>query len=204
VRSDYVGHLTAAGRDAVIAYGMTTVIDLRSPGELVKSPNPLATATDIAYIHLPLVDDANMRELGDAADMYDRYLMILEQGKAAFCGVFNAVAASQGGLVFHCFAGKDRTGLVAAMLLAMAGVTTDAIVADFGETDVQLAVKYERWISEATPERRQSIRDELRCPPEWILGVLDHLERKWGGVASYLEAAGMSAKNIDRVSSKLV
>jgi protein-tyrosine phosphatase len=150
-----------------------------------------------------LVDDANMRELGEAANMYERYLMILEHRQAAFGEVFNAVAGADGALVFHCFAGKDRTGLVAAMLLAAAGATTDAIVSDFQETDSQLAKKYERWIADAAPERRHAIQDELRCPPEWILGVLDLLDRKWGGVASYLEASGVSATNIDLVRRRL-
>jgi hypothetical protein len=47
------------------------------------------------------------------------------------------------------------------------------------------------------------MRDELRCPPEWILSTLDHLERKWGGVEAYLEAAGVSPETIDLVQSKL-
>jgi hypothetical protein len=48
------------------------------------------------------------------------------------------------------------------------------------------------------------MREEFRCPPERILGVLEHLEKKWGGVPSYLEAAGMTPANIDKLSSKLV
>ena len=203
MRSDHIGHLTLAGREALIAYGVTTVLDLRSPAELVKSPNPFADSSGPAYVHIPLIDDANMREVGDAADMYERYLMILDNRQEAFCAVFNAVAEAQGPLVFHCFAGKDRTGLVAAILLALAGVTKAAIVADFGETDSQLAKRYEQWLADAAPERRKSMRDELRCPPEWILGVLDHLDQKWGGVESYLEASGMSPDNIDGVSTKL-
>jgi len=135
--------------------------------------------------------------------MYQRYLMILATRQAAFCEVFNAVAEAEGPLVFHCFAGKDRTGLVAALLLALSGVTKDAIVADFGETDAQLAKRYQQWIADAAPERRKSMREELRCPPEWILGVLDRLDAKWGGVEGYLEASGVSPTNIDRVSSKL-
>jgi protein-tyrosine phosphatase len=203
IRSDHIGHLTLAGREALIAYGVTTVIDLRSPKELVKSPNPFADGSGPAYVSVPLIDDANMRELGEAADMYERYLMILDTRQDAFCAVFNAVAEAQGPLVFHCFAGKDRTGLVAAMLLEAAGVTKEAIAADFAETDTQLANRYEQWLGEAAPERRKSMRDELRCPPEWILGVLDRLDQRWGGVQGYLEASGMSPANIDRVSSKL-
>jgi protein-tyrosine phosphatase len=182
---------------------VTTVIDLRSPRELVRSPNPFAGGSGPSYVSVPLIDDANMRELGEAADMYQRYLMILDTRQDAFGSVFNAVAEAQGPLVFHCFAGKDRTGLVAAMLLALAGVTKEAIVADFAETDAQLAKRYEQWIAEAAPERRKSMRDELRCPAEWILGVLDHVDLKWGGVESYLEDSGMSPANIDRVSDKL-
>jgi protein-tyrosine phosphatase len=195
--------LTVAGREALIAYGVTTVLDLRSPAELVGSPNPFADGSGPAYVHIPLIDDANMREVGQAADMYQRYLMILDTRQAAFCEVFNAVAEAEGPLVFHCFAGKDRTGLVAALLLALSGVTKDAIVTDFGETDAQLAKRYQQWIADAAPERRKSMREELRCPPEWILGVLDRLDAKWGGVEGYLEASGVSPTNIDRVSTKL-
>ncbi len=203
VRSDHIGHLTEAGREALIAYGVTTVLDLRSPAELVKSPNPFADGSTPAYVHIPLIDDTNMREVGDAADMFKRYLMILENRQGAFREVFNAVAEAEGPVVFHCLAGKDRTGLVAAMLLEAAGVTRDGIVADFGETDAQLAEKYEQWIAEAAPERRKGMRNELRCPPEWILGVLEYLDRKWGGVESYLEAGGVSPTNIERVGTKL-
>ncbi|TMF97272.1 MAG: tyrosine-protein phosphatase, partial [Chloroflexi bacterium] len=79
----------------------------------------------------------------------------------------------------------------------------DDIAADYGQTDLQLAPQYERWIAEAPAEKRDAFRDELRCPPERILGVLDHIERRWGGVAGYLEAAGMAPSTIDRVAAKL-
>lgn len=179
------------------------MLDLRSPAELVRSPNPFADGSGPAYVHVPLIDDANMRQVGEAADMYRRYLMILDNRQAAFCAVFNAVAEAEGPVVFHCFAGKDRTGLVAAMLLAAAGVTKEAIVEDFGETDAQLATRYEQWIADAAPERRKSMREELRCPPEWILGVLDRLAQRWGGVEGYMEACGVSPDNVEKVSAKL-
>jgi protein-tyrosine phosphatase len=135
--------------------------------------------------------------------MFERYLMILESRQQAFCNAFTAVAEAEGGVVFHCFAGKDRTGLVAALLLAAASVAADAIVADFGETDVQLAQQYKKWIADAPANKREAMRQELRCPPEWILGVLDYLDERWGGVQSYLELSGMTPANIDKVSQKL-
>jgi protein-tyrosine phosphatase len=180
-----------------------TVIDLRSAAELVSSPNPFADGDVTTYVHCELIDDAHMNNIGDAGNMLERYLFILEERHRAFGEVFTAIADADGGVLFHCFAGKDRTGIVAAMLLSLAGVAPQDIAADYGATDLQLAQRYEVWISEAPPDRREKFRDELRCPPERIIGVLDFLEAKWGGVAGYLEAAGVSAGDIDRLAQRL-
>jgi protein-tyrosine phosphatase len=205
VRSDSVVHLTPAGRDAMTAYGVTTVIDLRSDSEVLASPNPFANGSGYAttYLHLPLIDDPMMVKLGDAIDMYGRYLMMLDRRQEAFRDIFSAIAGADGAVVFHCFAGKDRTGMVAAMLLSLAGVAPEAIAADFAETDAQLAKKYQEWLDAAEPERRKQMREDLHCPPERMLGVLDHVNETWGGVEAYLEAAGVEPADIDRVGSRL-
>jgi protein-tyrosine phosphatase len=203
IRSDHLGLLNASGREGLQAYGVTTVLDLRSDGEIAQAPSPFAGGVGATYLHRPLIDDQNMNNIGDAKDMLERYLFIIDNRPEAFADVFTTLAHAQGTVLFHCYAGKDRTGLVAAMLLALAGVSRDDIAADYGESDVQLARQYEIWINEAEPERRDAFRDELRCPPERILGVLDSLERKWGGVAGYLESAGVAPVAIDLVAARL-
>jgi protein-tyrosine phosphatase len=212
IRSDDISLLNAAGREAMRAYGVRTVVDLRSASERSgtfdsRFPRPTAVemvkADGVTYLHRELVDDASLERLGEASNMFERYLVMLNTRQAAFREIFTAIAQAEGAVLFHCFAGKDRTGLVAAMLLALAGVEPEQIAVDFGETDVQLARAYEKWISQAPPEKREEMRDELRCPPERILGVLDHLETRWGGVAPYLEASGVAPVAIDRLSKKL-
>ena len=205
VRSDHIGKLNDAGREAMLGYGVTTVIDLRSPDEILRSPSPFAAGDGggVRYLHRPLVDDRDMRNIGESDDMLARYLTIVDHRPSAFRDVFEAVAEADAGVVFHCFAGKDRTGLVAAMLLELAGVARDDIAEDFAATDLQLAAQYEAWIAEADPDRRAAFREELRCPPERILGVLDHIDRGWGGVASYLVAAGVGGAAIDRLMKRL-
>jgi protein-tyrosine phosphatase len=211
VRSDDVSTLTAAGRDAMRAYGVATVIDLRSESERAgtfdaRFPRPavrMVRAEGVTYLHRELVDDTSLKKLGEASNMFERYLVMLNTRQSAFREIFTAIARAEGGLVFHCFAGKDRTGLVAAMVLALNDVPHDEIAADFSETDRQLANAYAKWISEAPEDKRDEMRDELRCPPERILRVLDYLETKWGGTAAYLEAAGMAPVAIDRLSKKL-
>jgi protein-tyrosine phosphatase len=203
IRSDNIGHLNPLGREAMRAYGITAVLDLRSESEVLSSPNPFAADAGVAYLHRVLIDDANMTHIGDSTDMFDRYMVIVNNRPQAFRDIFETIAATDGCVLFHCFAGKDRTGIIAAMLLALAGVSDDGIAADYAETDVQLARQYERWIAEAPPERREAFLAELRCPPERILGVLDAMRRRWGGVEGYLESAGMTPSSIDLVSSKL-
>jgi protein-tyrosine phosphatase len=221
VRSDNLGSLNSEGQEAMVAYGVTTIIDLRSESEVATSLPPSAliskgwgeglkaaqrlstNGSKPIYLHLPLVDDATMLKLAEAPTMFERYLMMLEHRQGAFGEIFKTLANSEGTVVFHCFAGKDRTGLVAAMSLALAGVGVDAIAADYAETDSQMATRYEQWLAAATPEKLQEMRDDLRCPPERIIGVLQHLEERWGGAEAYLEAGGLSTEDAKLLRSKL-
>jgi len=210
VRSDSLVHLTEAGRDAVLAYGVTTVIDLRSPAEALESPNPFASAPTRprgagrpAYAHLPLIDNETMERLAEAPGMFERYLMMLDRHQAAFGTIFSAVVESQGTVVIHCFAGKDRTGLVAALALAVAGVPDQVIASDFALSDEELGSRYEEWIAAAAPDLRDRMRDDLRCPPDRILGVLDHLRRSWAGVEAYLQAGGVEPATLELVRDRL-
>jgi protein-tyrosine phosphatase len=203
----------------MIDYGVTTVIDLRTESEVkgsagppfsdfqnsspISSPEREAESTLPVHQHLPLIDDATAPVINKAQAMPKRYALMLDRRQAALGTIFNAIAGADGPVLFHCFAGKDRTGLVAAMMLSLAGVDPAAIGADYAETDTHLASRYVEWLAKAAPERLEAMRDELRCPPEWMLSTLDYLERRWGGVESYLEAAGVAPANIDRLTAKL-
>jgi protein-tyrosine phosphatase len=219
VRSDNLASLTPAGRQAMIDYGITTVIDLRAESEIKGSPgppfSPFHTTTPVsppepltgsaipAYRNVPLVDDEVGFVLNEAPTMPDRYKVIVDRRQIALGKIFNAIAEADGPVLFHCFAGKDRTGVVAAMMLSLAGVEPGAIGADYAETDAQLATRYVEWLAKAAPDRVDEMRAELQCPPEWMLRTLEHVVEKWGGVELYLEAAGVPPANIDRLAAKL-
>ena len=203
----------------MIDYGIKTVIDLRAESERIGSPgppfsqfqsvNPVSPAqteagnNDPVFLHRPLVDDETVPFLNEAATMPDRYKLMLDRCQPELGAIFNAIAQAEGPVLFHCFAGKDRTGLVAAMMLSLAGVEPEAIGSDYAETDTQLADRYAEWLAKAAPDRLESMREELRCPPEWMLGTLEYAEQAWGGLESYLEAAGVAPVDIDRLNTKL-
>src|SRR5260370_9976648 len=115
-------------------------------------------------------------------------MLMLERRQAAFGTVFEAIGATDEPVLFHCFAGKDRTGLVAALMLSLAGVDPEAIGADYAETDIQLAGRYEEWLAKAPPERLETMRGEPRSPPHWMPTTPEHAEQKWGWVEDALEA----------------
>ena len=89
------------------------------------------------------------------------------------------------------------------MVLSLAGVSKDAIAADYAETDVQLADRYAEWLASASPERLASMRDELRCEPDWMVGVLEHIDQAWGGVEPYLVAGGTNPAELIELKAKL-
>ena len=204
IRSDNVSSLNTAGVRAMWEYGVNTVIDLRSESEIAKFPSPFAP-DDYGphYVHLPVIDDAFASKVGDTVGMAERYKLMVDHRQEAMGQIFTALARVEGPTVFHCYAGKDRTGLVAAMLLSLVKVEEAAIAADYVATDANLASRYAEWLAAAPPERLATMRDELRCPPEWMLGALDHLRSTWGGVEPYLIGAGVQPSDIVRLQSKL-
>lgn len=204
MRSDNVASLTTDGIRAMWEYGVKAVLDLRSAEEIARRPSPFEPADyGPLYLHVPLIDDELADGLAKIPDMADRYRLILDERGPAFGQVMTTIAHVDAPLVFHCFAGKDRTGLVAALLLSLAGVEDTAIAADYAQTDDQMASRYAEWLAAAPPDRVDAMRDELRCPPEWMLGALGHVKDSWGGVEEYLAAGGVEASDVARLKVKL-
>jgi protein-tyrosine phosphatase len=170
IRSDLPGGTEELGPQALVDYGVRTVIDLRSPRELVDRPNPLRDLPD--YRHLPLLLDRDLDSIADIRDIARTYRWNVDNRGEAIVGILRSMAeAPPGGILFHCFAGKDRTGVIAALLLAVAGVDRHSIIEDY-------------VLSEGT------VPVQFRPLPEMMADLLDHLDRRHGGVAAYLAAAG--------------
>ncbi|MFN8531926.1 MAG: tyrosine-protein phosphatase [Dehalococcoidia bacterium] len=144
IRSDALDHLTPAGWDAVMAYGIRTVIDLRSDVE--RPSKPIALPAGLTAIHVPLEDltDAEFWEewLGHTHSPH-YYAAFVARYPTRLAAVIRAVAQAQpGGVVIHCAVGRDRTGLVSILLLALVGVLPADIIADYALTAERLHLIY--------------------------------------------------------------
>jgi protein tyrosine/serine phosphatase len=133
------------------------------------------------------------------------YLVFLERFRANVAAAFAAVAhAPDGAVVVHCMGGKDRTGLLVALLLRVAGVDDAQIADDYALSEERLRPRHEAWLAEAgTEAERERIKRIAATPAESMLGVLTELERRYGSVDAYLRAGGLGEEELELVRKRL-
>ncbi len=203
VRSDDLNRLTQLGRRAMLDHGITTIVDLRSPVERRQSPPALGDHPGYRNLSMLEENPDSTSELGTVADTY---IWLLDAMRARVGVILHAIAtAPPGGVVVHCFAGKDRTGVVSALLLAVAGVPRDVIAEDYALSREPLRPLVDEWISaESDPEVRDHMRRRFQCDPQTMTAVLEHLDDGYGGVEGYLAAIGVQASAQERLRARLL
>ena len=202
VRSDNLRRLSESGWQALLDYGIRTAVDLRRPNELALDP---PGAVPIEVIQLDLCpQELSPAEL--ALELADAYLDILETFQDNFARAISAVAlAPEGGVVVHCLAGRDRTGLVTALLLRLAGVEANAVAADWAESEANLAAELRAWMAAATDPRERRWREASvdGASAAAMERVLVELERRYGSAAGYLHAGGAGGTEIELARARL-
>lgn len=204
LRADDLCRLTPAGVDALLDYGVTTVIDLRWPVDAQTHPNHFHGAPGrVNHLHISLLSQSleAWRASRPRVPKEKFNCVVLDYARKETCAVLRAIAtAPAGGVLFHCVSGKDRTGFIAALLLTLADVEPAVIAQDYGLSTENLRQPYlERY-----PDDREEVLERVRCPPEQIHNMLAHLQERYRGVVGYLRAIGLSNDEIDQLKRRLV
>jgi protein-tyrosine phosphatase len=212
VRADSLDQLTEDGWQAVVDYGIRTVVDLRMDEEREGDP-PANAPVDLLHVSLFDDDKAVFEEVEAAAEAApdaaaatrEVYLLFLEHFKANVATAIRTVVnAPEGGVVVHCMGGKDRTGLVTALLLELAGVDDEQIAADYALSEERLRPRHKLWFAEAETEaERERLRRVAQTPASSISEVLAELKRRYGGVDGYLRSAGLSDEELSLACARL-
>jgi protein-tyrosine phosphatase len=207
--------LTAASQDALVEYGIRTIIDLRMSLELQAEPNAFAGSTRLRYCHMNMMGDEPLEASsvavrgGERADRtLASYSSILDQCHARIGEILAVLAAEESRpAAYHCAGGKDRTGIISALLLGLAGVSEETISADYG-----LSARY--MVDEYLSHDRSGVdspeihtwQDYQReyCPPEGMQKVLAYLNQEYGGVEGYVRAVGLGDGEIHSLRASLV
>lgn len=193
LRADALHELTGDDVKTLLDLGLRTVIDLRSSVEILRQPSVFAVNGEVRYHHVPIFDglapaDAMLRD-GWVIDLSERYVAAAENCRPALLRVAATIAeADDGAVLFNCTAGKDRTGIVAAMLLSIAGVSSSEIASDYALT-AEVAASLMQRLKASAIERglTEPLAARLLSSERSVmLAFLRHIEDRHAGFRNYL------------------
>jgi len=203
LRSDEVGYLDKDDIEFLKEYGVKTVIDLRTENELDQIPNPFENEPSIRFHHISLLSQSMIQEMTEnfnTVSMDINYVNTLEKEKRSIAKVLKVIHDSEDGCVlFHCSAGKDRTGLIAMLLLGIAGVDHQDIITNYEPSFAN--------ISHNPRVNKMIMRD---VPPMMLSNytfmqkTLKHIDYKYGSIKDYVKSLGFIHSEINQIRNRLI
>ena len=210
IRSGSLHELTEGGLAAFGDLGLSVVVDFRSEVEQERYPTPDLGAYGVSVIQAPVFETdaspgglAQQERYPGLAAIYQHFLT---EGVAAYRTLFEAIATTPGGVLFHCAVGKDRTGLAAALLLDLAGVPDEHIIADYADSTAELEPTLEERLErfEKYGISVEMGRRMMAAPPREMELTLDFIRGRWGSAAGYMGALGLSPATIEAVRARML
>jgi protein tyrosine/serine phosphatase len=213
-RGDGIHRAGPADEAAFQALGLRTVLDLRTDGELAG--HGAFAGRGVVHHHLPVLRETWEARMFDPAAGHDevvafltaRYVEMLEQGPEAFAAAIRAIAdpANQA-LLFHCAAGKDRTGVLAFLVLGLLGVSDDDMADDYHLTQHGTA-RWLAWTEATEPAVLEAMADQpaayLASPRDAAFAFFDELRTRYGSAEAYVAGIGVDETTVDRLRTTLL
>ena len=211
-RSDSLALLSAVDVEHISGgLGLRRVVDLRSAPEIGRHGQADLAAVGIEIVHAPIVDETRgeQRDIEDPARLtLDRiYLLMLDRFRARFGAAVTALADPEHQpAVFHCAAGKDRTGLIGALILDTCGVDRALVIDDFLLTNGRMDTMIDRHRAHADARAKEpEIEVQTLFPTfENIALTMQGIDEAWGSSADYLAGAGLGGDGVERLRHLLV
>lgn len=209
-RSDSLHRLTEAECEQLAGLGIRTVLDLRRPAEIERDGR-IPDLAGLAYFNLhPQHREWRPERYDESAGPHrflaDRYLDMAEEGIEGFGAGLRLISdADRAPLVMHCFAGKDRTGVLAALTLALLGVAPADIMADYAASEAAQGPISAVVRREVTGERVPAPPAHfLACPPEAMGLFLTELAARYGSIHGYARTAGVSVLHLEALRTHML
>jgi protein-tyrosine phosphatase len=205
LRGDSLHKVAPDDVQMLTVYGLRTVIDLRRPTERLGETYALVETAGIRYHPISLITE--MPGSDRPASLVDLYKGILDHSQAEIRRIVS-ILGEPGALpaVVHCTAGKDRTGMIVALLLGLAGVPVATIAADYALTGTYLEAGFYKSLREqviAVGQDWDAMQPFLLCTEEMLFETWEYLQSQYGGARPYLEMAGVNPATLDAVRAAL-
>ena len=194
IRSDAPHTISDDVKDFLILNNVATIIDLRDEKIANTSPNAFVSDSRFSCYNYPL--SINAKVPNSESDVIENYYCMIEND-TAIADIFGTMANSNSGVLFHCQEGKDRTGIISALLLLLAGVSDIDIYADYEISNV--------YLYEMIKKAKAILPDYLLyIKPEYMKNILLYLREKYKTVEKYLLLKGISEIEIYNLKCKLL
>jgi protein-tyrosine phosphatase len=211
-RSDVAHSLSEEDLDVLRDLGIVTVIDLRSALEIERTVSALRRDGSIRFVNASVLTNDGLSERREEATLDEsyltrRYLQYLDVGAGAFVDAFAEMAVAENyPLVFNCFLGKDRTGVLAALVLSCLGIERDCIIEDYAFTATRVPFIVD--VLRRDPVYRETIdRTDpilLGATDTTMSSFLNEIDRLYGGARSWALTAGVPQKHLDQLDELLL
>jgi protein-tyrosine phosphatase len=207
-RADSLHRLTPEAQATLERRGLRTVIDLRRADESAAAPNVFRESLSVIYRNIPLPGDLLLDPTGTPPPLAAVYRAMLDKGRTPLRQILVCLSdPACWPVLVHCTAGKDRTGLVTALLLGIAEVPDEAIVADYALTSRFLSgalFEDARRDAEARGYRWATTPALLASPPVAMADTLTYLRTRYGGPTGYACSLGLRDRQIARIRAALL
>ncbi|WP_295086572.1 tyrosine-protein phosphatase [Ruminococcus sp.] len=194
-RSDVPENPSDTDIERLLSAHITTVIDMRTDAERKRTPNALADMDEFEYYHFQITEGSGVPESLEAVPQ--SYLAIAVAEKMP--KVMKVISEAENGVIFHCTAGKDRTGVVSAIILMSCGVDREEIVRDYVISREYNHKRLETFLA-AHPEVDRNI---VLANEKSINGFIDLFKERFDSSERYFEYIGLSAENANMIRNKL-
>lgn len=223
-RADDLSFIDEDGARTLVEAGTSLILDLRSPQETEYTGRGPLGGRAITYLHQPLTNDTAMPGADVLADVWKGraedprtaellghwYVTLVEAHGTSLRIGLEAIADTPGAAVFHCVAGKDRTGIFAASLLSLLGAHDEAIIADYARTNAampQVLRRISQFAEIALVGRMATIPADsvlLRAPELAMRTMLKVFHERYGGLNSQLREAGVDGELVSSLRRRMI
>ncbi len=200
IRSGNISNIDDLGKKQLERLNIDLVIDLRSEREVELSHPEI---NNFEYINIPMMDNVHSKVVGNISDSFPKslesmYINLLENSITQIKMIFKLLADEKyKTILYNCFAGKDRTGIITMLLLGSLEISEEIIITDYSLSEEYFTFNKNDYTGFNIPEFL------LESKKEYMENILEYIEKKYGGILNYLNKIGISNDEIDRIRKKV-
>ncbi len=187
----------------LMKYGVSTVIDLRGDWESENMPSVFKFLDGVEYHHICLFEINAALSDEYAGSLEKSYEVSIERYKQNYAEVLRLIAQAKNGcLMFNCYFGKDRTGILSALLLSIAGASPEDIIADYQVSYTYIVPFIEKARANHDESMWETNDENFYSDANNMAALLNYINKNYGSVMGYIKSIGVDDETVEKIRSR--